>query len=285
MLYIFLSICCSIVVSVMLKLAKRYEIDIFQAIVWNYSTAILLSWLLLKPHIGNIQNGPVFSYALLGLLLPAIFIILGVSIRFSGIVRTDVAQRMSLLIPVVAAFLIFGEKETFLKFIGIFLGFVAIVCTIPWQKDGARSPVKASAWIYLLVVFAGFGVIDVLFKQIAASTAVNYNSSLFFVFILSFIFSLIGLVYQVATKRMRISWLHIPIGWVLGIANFGNILFYLKAHKALANRPSMVFSAMNIGVIVLGALTGLIIFKEKLSLVNKAGIVIAVIAVIIMAKS
>jgi hypothetical protein len=36
MLYVFLSICCSVIVSVLLKLARRYQIDVFQAITWNY---------------------------------------------------------------------------------------------------------------------------------------------------------------------------------------------------------------------------------------------------------
>jgi drug/metabolite transporter (DMT)-like permease len=285
MLWIFLSVCCSIIVSVMLKLSKRYEIDVYQAVVWNYSTAILLSWLLLKPHIGNLHNPPVVSYVCLGLLLPFIFVFLGRSIRLSGIVRTDVAQRMSLLIPVIAAFLMFGEKITGLKCVGILLGFVAIVCTIPWHKEKTAKRIGANALVYLLVVFGGFGLIDVLFKQIAASPAVGYNTSLLIVFILSFVFAFIGLVYQVAAKKMKFSWLHIPIGWTLGIANFGNILFYLKAHKAMAGQPSTVFAAMNIGVIVLGAVIGLIIFKEKLTLLNKAGIIIAIIAVILMANS
>src|ERR1019366_7821455 len=143
------------------------------------------------------------------------------------------------------------------------------------NKAGASN-----AWLYLLIVFVGMGLIDVLFKQIAALKTITYSSSLFVVFVLAFIFSLVGLFYQIITKKMRFSWPHILIGWVLGIANFGNILFYLKAHKALASHPSTVFSAMNIGVIVAGALTGLIIFKEKLSLLNKAGLVIAIIAII-----
>jgi len=286
MLYIFLSIGCSLAVSIMLKLAKRYQIDVYQAIVWNYSTAILLSWILLKPQFGHLTSAPIGIYLLLGLLLPLVFVLLSVSVKVSGIVRTDVAQRLSLVIPVIAAFLLFNEKPTSLKIIGILLGLAAIVCTIPWQQgSGVQKRTNANAWIYLLMVFAGFGVIDVLFKQIAIIKTVSYNTSLFYVFTMAFAFSLIGLIYQVATKKMKFSWPHILIGWGLGIANFGNILFYLKAHRALADQPSTVFSAMNIGVIVVGALTGLIIFREKLSLLNKAGIVIAIIAVVIMAKS
>src|ERR1700733_10162325 len=107
MFYIILSICCSVIVSVMLKLAKRYHIDVYQAITWNYSMAILLSWLFLKPQFNNLQAAPVFSYLLLALLLPSLFVIIAISIRKSGIVRTEIAQRLSLFIPIIAAFLLF----------------------------------------------------------------------------------------------------------------------------------------------------------------------------------
>jgi drug/metabolite transporter (DMT)-like permease len=282
MLYIFLSVCCSVIVSVMLKLAKRYHIDVYQAITWNYFMAVVLSWLFLKPHLSHIQSAPFVDYLFLGLLLPSLFIFLAASIKLSGIVRTDVAQRLSLLIPIVAAFIIFGEKITMVKSLGFIVGFVAIVCTIPWQSDVRVRKAGGSPWLYLLIVFAGFGVIDVLLKQIAAFKPVAYNTSLFIIFALAFIVSFIGLIYQVFTKKMKFSWPHILIGWVLGIVNFGNILFYLKAHQALANRPSVVFSGMNIGVIILSALTGFIIFKEKLSLLNKAGLGLAIIAIIII---
>jgi len=269
----------------MLKVTSRYHIDIYQAITWNYSMAMILTWLFLKPDLVNLPSAPFFNYSLLALLLPALFVILAVSVRLSGIVRTDIAQRLSLFIPVIASFILFDEKLTPLKLTGIGLGFAAIICTIPWQKKAGSKAGASKAWLYLLIVFVGMGLIDVLFKQIAASKTITYSSSLFVVFALAFVFSVLGLFYQVITKKMRFSWPHILIGWALGIANFGNILFYLKAHKALASHPSTVFSAMNIGVIVVGALTGLIIFKEKLSLLNKAGLVIAIIAIIVIAKS
>ncbi len=47
----------------------------------------------------------------------------------------------------------------------------------------------------------------------------------------------------------------------------------------MSDTPTLVFAGMNMGVIVLGALTGLLIFKEKLSAINALGIVIALIAI------
>ncbi len=281
MLFVFLSICCSVIVSILLKLAKRYHVDVYQAITWNYSMAILLTWFFFKPQLSIIQNGPVYNYVALGILFPAIFVIMAMSVRKAGIVRTDVAQRLSLFIPILAAFILFGEVTGTIKAIGIILAFIAIICSIPWQKSAGNKAEKGS-WIYLLIVFLGFGVIDVLLKQLTKVNNVPFTTAIFVIFIIAFVLTLAGLIYQVSTKKMKFSLPHILIGWVLGIANFGNILFYLKAHQALANSPSAVFSSVNIGVIVVGTLVGIFVFKEKLSLLNKIGIAIAVLAIIII---
>jgi drug/metabolite transporter (DMT)-like permease len=266
----------------MLKLAKRYHIDVYQAITWNYSIAIVLSWLFLKPQLSNLGNAPFYLYGLLGLLLPLLFVILAASVKATGIVRTDAAQRLSLFIPIAAAFLIFSETPDSTRLIGLAIGLAAIICLIPWQKQSPNKKAPANSWIYLLAVFLGMGIIDVLFKQVALVKQISTGTSLFIVYSLAFLIALIGLLYQVFTKTMKFSWPHIFIGWVLGIANFGNILFYIKAHQALAKNPSIVFSSMNIGVIIFGTLIGVFIFKEKLSTFNKIGILLAILAITVI---
>ncbi|WP_374951017.1 EamA/RhaT family transporter [Mucilaginibacter sp.] len=287
MLYVFLSVCCSVIVSVLLKLARRYGIDIFQAITWNYSMAIALTWFFFKPAIGSFifRHAPLGVFIAVGVLLPLVFWVLASSVRVVGIVRTDVAQRLSLFIPIVASFLLFNEVLSPLKIAGIIVGFAAILCSIPWQKKTANRKVLSNAWLYLVIVFFGFGAIDILFKKVATFTAVPYTTSLFFIYALSFVIAFIGLFVRVVAGQTRIVWPHIVFGLVLGVANFGNILFYLKAHKALATSPSAVFSAMNIGVITLGAIVGLFVFNERLSLLNKIGIGLAIIAIIIITYS
>ena len=285
MLYVFLSVCCSVVVSVLLKLARRYSVDIFQAITWNYSMAILLTWFFFRPQLQTLQQPPVTIFVALGVLLPLVFWIMASSVRVVGIVRTDVAQRLSLFIPILAAFLLFKEPLNTLKIIGIAVGFAAILCSIQWQKQTANRKVFSNAWIYLIVVFLGFGIIDILFKQVAVFKEVTYTTSLFIIYILAFIISFIGLLFRVFTRQSRIIWPHMMFGWVLGVANFGNILFYLKAHKSLSTSPSTVFSAMNIGVITMGAIVGLFVFHERLSLLNKIGIGLAIVAIIIISYS
>ena len=279
MLYVFISICFSVAVSVMFKLAKRYHIDVYQAITWNYSIAIVLTWLFLKPQLNHISSAPFALLVLLGLLLPLLFVIIAASVKSNGIVRTDAAQRLSLFIPIAAAFILFNEVATTTRLVGLIVGLAAVICLIPWQKQTRDRKAGANSWVYLLAVFIGMGVIDVLLKQVSQLTI---GTSLFIVYTLAFIIALIGLFYQVFRKTMRFSWPHILIGWVLGIANFGNILFYIKAHQSLAKKPSIVFASMNVGVIVVGTLVGVIIFKEKLSLFNKIGLLLAILAIFVI---
>ena len=265
----------------MLKLAKRYHIDVLQAITWNYSIAIMLTWLIYKPQLQGPKTNHLESYLLVGVLLPVLFLIISAAVRITGIVKTDIAQRLSLLVPILAAFFYFNEPLTNTKMAGIGVGIVAVLFAIP-TGGTKRSQSGGLSWLYLLLVFAGFGAIDFLFKQISAFKDIPYTTSLFHCFIIAFIVSIVFLIVQIARKKTKFSFPHILIGWALGVANFGNILFYLKAHQALANRPSTVFASMNIGVIVLGALVGLMVFKEKLSALNIVGLAMALVSIVII---
>ncbi|GGI26126.1 DMT family transporter [Pedobacter mendelii] len=283
MIYIVLSIFCSVTVAMLLKLAKRYQISIIQAVTINYLTVIVLSLLFFKPDFKVINSSaPWPIYIVLSVLLPTIFLFLAASVKHLGIVKTDIAQRLSLFIPILAAYFIFKEDFNQLKFIGLGIAFLAIILTF-LRKTEAQS--KSNKWLYPIMVFIGFGVIDILFKQIALHKELPYTTSLFVVFCLSFLVSIIIVATMVIRKKTKIQLVNVGCGLILGVFNFGNILFYLKAHKALASNPSTVFASMNLGVIVVGTLIGIIVFKEKLSKLNYLGIALAVCAVILITLS
>ena len=283
MIFLLFSIICSVTVGVLFKLAKRYEINITQAITWNYLFAMLFSVVFFKPDVGNItlaQFSPIY-YAL-GILMPVIFIYLGLSVKNAGLARTDIAQRLSLFISLCAAYFLFNEKFTSLKFVGIAFGFTAILLTM-YRKSDALDHRKS--WTYLLLVFLGFGVVDILFKMVSQITIVPYTTSLFIIYAIAFTIAMLYLVYLTVLKKTKLQFINFACGGVLGLFNFGNILFYLKAHRAMADNPSTVFAAMNIGVILAGSLIGVLIFKEKLSKWNFVGLVSALIAISLITLS
>ncbi len=282
MLYVLISVFCSVTVAVIIKIAREKGINYLQLLVWNYPVALLMTYFVLKPElIGWNSSLPWHLYIPLGLLLPTIFICIAMSIRFGGIVKTEVAQRLSLFIPLLAAFLFMGEKIVPKNLIGIGVGLLAIVFSIGWNKQNTGN--ERNYWIFPLMVFVGMGIIDILFKQIALLAGITYMSSLWIVFVLALAFALLFLGYLLFIKKQPFDARSVAYGAVLGLFNFGNIVFYMKAHKALPENPSLVFTAMNIGVISVGALVGVLLFREKLSNYNKIGVLLAIISVLLIA--
>src|SRR5690606_24660608 len=164
MIFVLFSILCSVLVSIILKLARRYEINTTQLIAWNYPTALLLNVLFYRPDMGAISfnAGNTSLYLTLGFLLPALFLAMAASIRYTGIVRTDIAQRVSIFIPLIAAFVIFNEDPNTRSIVGIVVGIAAILCSIKWSASSDSKTQKRS-WAYPLIIFFGMGLIDVLF--------------------------------------------------------------------------------------------------------------------------
>lgn len=283
MIYLLISILCSVTVGVLLKLAKRYKINITQAVTWNYLFAIGLSLFFFKPIFKDLASTAHYDiYLALGVLLPVIFWFLAGSVRNIGIARTDIAQRLSLFIPILASYFLFKEHFTITKICGLALGFIAIFFTL-YKKTKQRSTM--GSWFYPLIVFVGFGLIDILFKQVAQIKSIPYTTSLTIVFILAFIISIVSILYLRAFKNQKLELVNFLCGCVLGFFNFFNILFYLKAHGAMAENPSTVFASMNMGVIILGSVIGIFIFKENLNKLNYWGLFLALAAIILITLS
>jgi drug/metabolite transporter (DMT)-like permease len=281
MLFLILSILCSVIVGVIFKITRKYNANPIQIVAFNYVFAILLCYFTFKPDITQVdRNAPWNIYIAIGVLLPVVFLFLIASIKHMGIVKTDAAQRLSLFIPILAAWFIFKEEFNFYKVIGLLIGFAALLFIL--KKQSANTGNK---WVYPTVVLLGFGVIDILFKQIALYTTLPYTTSLFVVFDISLAISLLVVVYETVLKKVKLEAKNILFGGLVGLFNFGNILFYLKAHKAFSDNPSTVFAGMNMGVIILGSLVGLLFFREKLAKINFIGLFLALIAIVFIVIS
>ncbi|OMQ10576.1 EamA family transporter [[Flexibacter] sp. ATCC 35103] len=281
MLFLVLSILCSVIVGVIFKITRKYNGNPTQIVALNYVTALALCYFTYSPNLAEVNaNAPWNIYIAIGVLLPFVFLSLVASIKHMGIVKTDAAQRLSLFIPILAAWLIFKEEFNTYKVIGIVIGFLALLFILRKQSGNTQNK-----WFFPAAVLIGFGVIDILFKQIALYTTLPYPTSLFVVFCISCAVAILISIYEVAVKKVKLEPKNLIFGVLVGVFNFGNILFYLKAHKAFADNPSTVFAGMNMGVIILGSLVGLLFFKEKLSKINFIGIFLALISIILIVIS
>ena len=281
MVFLILSIICSVSVGAIFKLARRYSIAISQIVAANYIFALVLCYFFFSPNLADVGIGaPWKIYVSLGILLPTIFLFLALSIKEVGIVKTDAAQRLSLFIPILAAWLLFGENFNGLKITAFGIAFPALLLILNKPSENTKNN-----WMYPAIVLMGFGLIDILFKQIALFTHLPYTTSLFVVFGLALMLMIVVVGYEIVFKKAKFNFKNLLFGGLVGIFNFGNILFYLKAHQSFAENPSTVFAGMNMGVILVGSLTGVFIFKEKLSKMNYVGLFLALMAIVLIVFS
>ncbi|MES2804806.1 MAG: EamA/RhaT family transporter [Bacteroidota bacterium] len=281
MLFLILSIICSVTVGVIFKVARKYTISHTQIVAWNYVFAGTLCYLSFSPDLNTVEStAPWWLYITIGVLLPSIFLFLAASIKHMGIVKTDAAQRLSLFIPILAAWLLFKEQFSMLKISAFVLAIPALLLILTKNTENTKNK-----WGYPAVVLIGFGIIDILFKQIATYTSLSYTTSLFVILGIAMCIMFTVVAYEVIFKKVTLNIHNILFGGLVGIFNFGNILFYLKAHQEFSKNPSTVFAGMNMGVIIIGSLVGVLIFKEKLSKMNFIGLFLALIAIVLIVLS
>ena len=277
MTYLLLSIFCSVAVSVLLKVARRQGIDIRQAIAFNYVMACALTWLILSPSLEPSpgQHFPWLLFTVMGIILPVLFMIMSRGVEYAGIVRADAAQRLSLFLTVLASFVLFGEALSVNRGLSLALAFAALFCLL-WKPAQVTAQAGArQGALYLFLIWLGYGVVDMLFKQIA-KTGTAFSSGLF----LSFVLAGVIMFGYLLIRRTQWNGRSIMGGLLLGLLNFCNILFYIRAHQTFHENPTLVFTVMNIGVISLGAIVGAIVFREKISRINLLGIALAIVAVL-----
>ncbi len=268
----------SVLVSVWLKLMPRHGIDVGQAVTWNYLAAAGLCLVLFDPPLQALRSAqtPWPALLLLALVLPGLFLVLASAVRQAGIVRTDIAQRLSLLLSLAAAFLFFGESAGVWKLAGLALGLLAMLAIL--ARPVAKTSTRSGGLVALLTVWVGFAVVDVTLKLVARA-GTPFAATLMASFVLAFGVMLVVQIWRHTRRKSRLSGRNVVAGLLLGTLNFGNIICYVRAHQALPEHPAVVFATMNIGVVVLGTLTGMFVFGEATSRWNRIGIALAIIAI------
>lgn len=275
--------CCSVLVSIVLKYLKAKGFDVFQMIAWNYLSASILCYYWFKTDLTHISfnHTPWWLILVLAVLLPSIFLCLAKSLQFAGILKTEITQRLAVILSLLAAYFIFGEQFSQIKLIGVVLGIIAILAIIIGQAtEQASKGINLKSALFLFSVWAGYAAIDVLLKyssSLGLQSAVTLNLAFIGAFILS--------IAYIAITQPNWQPKNIFTGLVLGVLNFANIALYVKAHMLFKETPAIVFAGMNILVVVLGVLSGVIFFKERLQAYTWIGLVSGIVAVLCLAKA
>ena len=102
-------------------------------------------------------------------------------------------------------------------------------------------------------------------------------------FFTAFVIGLVILLYHMFRNSMKISWKDALAGILLSIFNWYSTLFFIKGLFILP--ISLFVPVFNASLVFIAAVSGYFFFDEKLSIVNRIGIVLAVLAIAAIAFS
>jgi len=274
------------VLIIVFKMFEKYKVNTLQALIVNYLTAAGCSYFFLEQDfsLNHVLNSEWLYHAMIiGTLFIIVFNFYAFGTQKVGIAVTTVANKMSLIIPVCAALILYPNEEfTSLKGIAFILALVGIYLSS--TKAGKLSFDKKYLWLIILV-FVGQGISDAIFNDFAQSfkEVLKKESYLFFMilFIIASISGILILSGKSFKGRKPLKLKSIFWGVIFGIPNFFSLLFFLRALSDSNLNSSIVFPLVSMGVIVSSSFIGMLIFKEKLSRNNWIGILLSICAIYI----
>jgi drug/metabolite transporter (DMT)-like permease len=292
MIYLLGSIILSSYLTLSFKVLQRLNINTLQAIVFNYIACVCTGAFVNGSFPVNKENigAPWMVWALLmGLMFISIFNVIAFTAQKLGVAVASVANKLSMVIPFIFSLYLYNESATMLKVAGIAVALVAVVLTCyPAQKQD-NDPAANNYILFLLpvVLFISSGLLDTLIVYVKNSffinPADNFNDFLISAFSVAGAVGIIILLIGFATGKQSFSVKALLAGIIIGIPNYFSIWCLGKVITAYQGNSSAIIPVNNMGIVLFSAVAAWLLFKERLSLVNWAGIILAIAAIALIA--
>jgi drug/metabolite transporter (DMT)-like permease len=207
---------------------------------------------------------------------------MGLSSQKNGVAITSVAVKMSMAASVFGMIFLYNESVSALKILGILFAFAGVVL-VSWQSKNASENQKKSLWM-LFALFFGSGILDLVLNYVQNNELKVLTPSLFsaFGFGMAGIIGLMVFLFQLQQKKARFAFKNVLGGIALGIPNYFSIYLLIKSYKDTGWADSTVLAIINVSIVCIAALTGFLVFKEKLNLTKGLGILASLLAILML---
>ncbi len=296
MLYFFLSVVFTVALYLIMRAYPRYRVHSFHAIVFNYYSCVATG-LILSPDLGQYAHiewtstGTLLTLAL-GTLFVVAFVLIGQTTQKVSVTAASLAANMSLVIPVIFGLFIFRNSNkdyTFLNYLGLVLALVALAFGAIQKKPDVRPgftevPLNGLVLVLPLLTFLATGTNNTLINYLSMSYYQATEITTFMVLscVGAVIVGTFLLLIRVFFQKERVSSRSLVGGLILGVPNFLSFYFLLKALGTFGNSAAFVFPIYNILTMMASAAAAWLLFREKLGTLNRLGLALAVIAILLI---
>lgn len=280
----------NILLLVIFRFYKVFKVDTFQAIVFNYITAVIVGSIVLGRFAldSSSPSQAWFPYAIaLGFLFITGFNVLAKSVQSFGVTLASISQKMALVISVGFAIVFFNEQVNALKIAGIITALAAIILiNIPSKGLHIDPKIAKTGWYMLFLNFFFSGLIETILFYVETMN-ISESADIGFVVGLFGMAAVIGTIIMIGgwiSGKMKFEWKNVIAGVSLGIPNFFTIYLLLRVIDT-GIEGSVIFPILNVSIILGSALLGLTLFKEKLSTLQWIGCGLGTLCIILIAIS
>ena len=285
MIYFILVIVLNTLLSVLFKIFPKYNIDTFQAIVFNYITCVITgTWYLgAMPYTPTQMHAAWLPYAIImGIAFISVFNLIGYCTKTIGITATTISNKLSLIIPVIISIIAYNETSTTLRIIGILLAIPAVY----FSSKKTEKKEKQNSWKLIALLFLLSGLLDSFVKFVETTFLSNTEDQAYYTIYVFSTAAIIGmgiLIQNLIRKKTKFAFKNIVAGCILGIPNYFSIYFFIKLLNSHIMNSSAIIPIANIGVVVCSAIAALIIFKERMNKANTIGLLLGIAAILLIA--
>ncbi len=290
MLYLLGSIVLTSYLTLSFKACEKFGVNVFQAIVFNYITCVITGSFVngsFPVHQTNIAS-PWFIWAcIMGAMFVSIFNVVALTAQKNGVAVASVANKLSLIIPVILSVYLYRESVAGWKAAGVALALVAVIFTCYAKNKEQDGDTKQGFMIYVwpIVLFLSSGLLDALINhvQITYVTEENNNDYLVSSFFSAATIGSSVLLIQYLRRKQKFKWKNLLAGVLIGIPNYFSIWCLVHFLKQSPWQTSASIPVNNMGIVLFSAVAAGILFKERLSKINWLGIVLSIIAIYLIA--
>ena len=295
MIYFLLAVLFTVALYLIIPSFPKYGVNSFHGIVFNYY-ACVATGLVLTPDIQTFtkldwtSTGSILTL-LLGIIFVVAFLFIGITAQKVSVSASSLAANMSLVIPVVFGLFVFQNNHkdfTVFNYLGLFLALAALALGSIQKKEKnnetGTSKISSALWIFPVLTFLASG---------SNNTLINYLTSRYYTPDQSTVFMIVAcvgailsgtliLIFRRITKNEKVEFRSVIGGLILGVPNFLSLYFLLKALASFGNSAAYVFPIFNILTMLASSLAAYLIFNEKISNINRAGLFLAIVAVVLI---